>query len=127
MMSINTMYTKPDLRVLFNVQIIRSGSVIVTVIRLRQFRPKIPKTLEVLNPARFWYNDIMDTSNLQNLPPNQKIELVFQLWDQIADSGTPIVLSESVKQEIDRRCSELDANPGIAIDEAEMWRRVNES
>ena len=68
----------------------------------------------------------MDTSEFQNLPTDQKIELVFKLWDEIAASDTPIVLSDSVKQEIDRRCDELDADPSVAIDEAEMWRRVSE-
>ena len=68
----------------------------------------------------------MDRSNLQDLPTDQKIKLVFELWDDIAASNAPIVLSESVKSEIDRRCAELDADPSIAIDEDEMWRRVNE-
>ncbi len=68
----------------------------------------------------------MDPSNLHNLPPNQKIELVFQLWDQIASSDAPIELSDGVKREIDRRCAALDANPEIAIEEDEMWRRINE-
>jgi len=68
----------------------------------------------------------MDTSNLHNMPTDQKIELVFQLWDQIADSDSPIVLSDSVIAEMDRRCAELDADPSIAISEDEMWRRVNE-
>ena len=69
---------------------------------------------------------VMDTSNLHNMPTDQKIELVFQLWDQIADSDSPIVLSDSVIAEMDRRCAELDADPSIAISEDEMWRRVNE-
>ena len=68
----------------------------------------------------------MDTSNLHNMPTDQKIELVFQLWDQIVDSDSPIVLSDSVIAEMDRRCAELDADPSIAISEDEMWRRVNE-
>lgn len=67
----------------------------------------------------------MDTSELHNLPVSQKLKIVFELWDDIADSKEPIVLSESVKNEIDRRCSEYDADPSIAIDEDEMWRRVN--
>ncbi len=74
----------------------------------------------------FCYNGRMDTSDLQNLPTDQKIELVFRLWDEIADSDTPIVLSDSVKAELDRRCAELDADPTTAIDEGEMWRRVSE-
>ena len=68
----------------------------------------------------------MDTSNLQNLPADQKIELVYQLWDEIAASEAPINLSESVVAEVGKRCAELDADPSVAIDEAEMWRRVNE-
>ena len=68
----------------------------------------------------------MDTSNLQNLPTSQKIELVFQLWNEIAESDAPIVLSDGVKAEIDKRCADLDSDPSIAIDEKEMWRRVNE-
>lgn len=68
----------------------------------------------------------MDISNLQNLPADKKIELVYQLWDQIAASDAPINLSKSVIAEVDKRCAELDADPSIAIDEAEMWRRVNE-
>ena len=68
----------------------------------------------------------MDTSNFHNLSTDQQIELVFQLWDEIAESDSPIVLSDSVKAEMDRRCAELDADPSIAIDEDEMWRRVNE-
>lgn len=68
----------------------------------------------------------MDTSNFQKLPTDQKIELVFQLWDEIADSNEPVVLSDSVKAEMDRRCAELDADPSLAVDEDEMWRRVNQ-
>lgn len=68
----------------------------------------------------------MDTSSLQSLPTDQKIKLVFEIWDEIAASDAPIVLSDNVISEIDRRCSELDAAPSLAIDEDEMWRRVNE-
>lgn len=67
----------------------------------------------------------MNTTDLHNLPADRKIELVFQLWDEIVDSDTPIELSESVKAEMDRRCGELDADPSIAIDQEELWRRVN--
>ncbi len=38
----------------------------------------------------------------------------------------PIVLLDSVISEIERRCAEYEADPSIAIDEDEMWRRVNE-
>lgn len=67
----------------------------------------------------------MNFTDCHKLPADRKIELVFQLWDEIADSTLPIELSESVKTEIDRRCAELDANPSLAIDQEELWRRVN--
>ncbi len=68
----------------------------------------------------------MDTSELHNLPTDQKLKIVFELWDDIANSDEPIVLSDSVISEIERRCAEYEADPSIAIDEDEMWRRVNE-
>lgn len=68
----------------------------------------------------------MNASDFRHLTADLKIELVFELWDQIADSSAPIELPESVKNEIDRRCDELDADPSIAINQKELWRRVNE-
>ena len=69
----------------------------------------------------------MDISKLQMLPVDQKIEIIGQLWDDIDDSNAPISISPAVIAEIDRRRAELAANPAIAIDRDEMWRRVNES
>ena len=69
----------------------------------------------------------MDISQLQTLPIDQKLEIIGLLWDDIDDSNAPITLSPAVIAEIDRRRAELDADPSIAIDRDEMWRRVNES
>ena len=68
----------------------------------------------------------MDTPELHNLPVEEKLRLVFDLWDGIATSNEPITVSDGVKTEIERRCAEYDADTTIAIDEDEMWRRVNE-
>jgi putative addiction module component (TIGR02574 family) len=69
----------------------------------------------------------MDISKLQLLPVDQKIEIIGQLWDGIDDSNAPIELSPAVIAEIERRVAELAANPQIAIDREEMWKRVNKS
>ena len=69
----------------------------------------------------------MDISELQSLPIDQKIEIIGKLWDDVVDSDAPIFLSPAVIAEIDRRRAELDADPSIAIDRDEMWRRVDES
>lgn len=73
-----------------------------------------------------WYNVAKDTSQLHNLPANQKLKIVFELGDDIAASKEPIKISPSVVAEIDRRLAEFDADPNIAIDEDEMWRRVDD-
>ena len=68
----------------------------------------------------------MDISELYNLPTDQKLDIVTKLWDNIVDSDTPITLAPEVIAEVDRRIAEIDADPSIAIDRQEMWRRVNE-
>lgn len=67
----------------------------------------------------------MDTSELQRLPIEEKLRLVFQLWDEIAASNELIQLSPAVVRDLDRRTEELIHNPHLAIDEDEMWRRVD--
>jgi Putative addiction module component len=55
------------------------------------------------------------------LPPDQKLALVTELWDDLAASA-PLNLPP---EEIAERRDEMLANPGIAIDRDELWRRVN--
>jgi putative addiction module component (TIGR02574 family) len=69
----------------------------------------------------------MDISELRSLPIDQKIEIIGKLWDDVIDSDSPIVLPPTVIAEIDRRRAAIDADPSIAIDRDELWRRVNES
>jgi len=67
----------------------------------------------------------MDTSSVHNLTTPEKLKLVFQLWDEIAASGIPISLPPEVIREAKRRSDELSTDPSIAIDDQEMWRRVD--
>ncbi len=66
-----------------------------------------------------------DYSNLRDLPVADKLRLVTQLWDDIAASTDPIVVLPDVLQEASRRSAELRADPSIAIDDDELWRRVD--
>ena len=68
----------------------------------------------------------MPTRDLHKLPADKKLKILFELWDDIASSKETIALPDCVKSEIDRRCAEHEADPSIAIDEDEMWRRVDE-
>ena len=67
----------------------------------------------------------IDFSNLRDLPVADKLRIVTQLWDDIASSSDPVVLPPEILQEATRRSQELKDNPSIAIDDDELWRRVD--
>ena len=62
--------------------------------------------------------------SLRALPPDQKLAIVTELWDDLAASA-PLTLPEDELAEMSRRRDELLANPEIAIDADEAWRRVD--
>ena len=67
----------------------------------------------------------IDISQLQNLPVAEKLRIVEALWDDIGASDEPIVLHPWQRDEAKRRSEEMKSDPSIAIDRAELWRRVN--
>ncbi len=62
--------------------------------------------------------------SLRDLPPDQKLALVAQLWDDLASSA-PLTLPPEELSEMQRRRNEMIADPEIAIDRDELWRRVD--
>lgn len=62
--------------------------------------------------------------SLRALPPDQKLVIVTELWDDLAASA-PLTLPEDELAEMSRRRDELLANPEIAIDADAVWRRVD--
>lgn len=72
----------------------------------------------------------MDTTailtEIGKLPVEDQVELVQQVWDAIADSDTPLELTDAQKAEISRRSAELDANPDIAVPWDEVKRSLKE-
>lgn len=67
----------------------------------------------------------IDVADLRNLPLAEKLRIVTQLWDDIAASSEPMVVPPEVLREALRRSDELKVNPSAAIDEDELWRRVD--
>lgn len=63
--------------------------------------------------------------DLRSLPPNKKLEIVTQLWDDLAESGLSLTLPPEELAEMDRRREELRNDPSLGIDAEEVWRRVN--
>ena len=62
--------------------------------------------------------------SLRDLPPDQKLALVTELWDDLASSA-PLKLPPEELAEMQRRRDEMLADPKIAIDSDELWRRVD--
>jgi putative addiction module component (TIGR02574 family) len=62
---------------------------------------------------------------LRSLPIAEKLRLVEELWDDIHASNEPYPAPTWYREEAERRAAELDADPSKAIDENEMWRRVD--
>jgi putative addiction module component (TIGR02574 family) len=67
----------------------------------------------------------IDITELTNLPVAEKLRIVELLWDNIADSEEPLVLKPWQLEEMNRRQTEIEADPSILIDEDELWRRVD--
>ena len=61
---------------------------------------------------------------LRALPPDQKLAIVTELWDDLASSAS-LTLPPDELAEMQRRRNEILANPDIAIDSEEVWRRVD--
>jgi len=64
-------------------------------------------------------------NDLRLLPPDKKLEIVTELWDDLARSEWPLTLPAEELAEMERRREELRRDPSFAIDADEMWRRVN--
>ena len=67
----------------------------------------------------------IDLSNLKDLSAADKLRIVTELWNDIAASNEPLEIPEEILRESSRRSAELKADPSIAIDEEELWRRVD--
>ena len=67
----------------------------------------------------------VDIESLRDLPVADKLRVVTQLWDDIARSNRPIVVPPDVLSEATRRSDELKTDPSLAIDDEELWRRID--
>ena len=68
-----------------------------------------------------------DVEHLRQLPIQEKLRVVEQLWDDIAASGERFPLPEWHREEAERRAADLEADPSIALAREELWRQVNDA
>jgi putative addiction module component (TIGR02574 family) len=57
---------------------------------------------------------------IDKLPREERIALVQAIWDSIAAEAHPPLLSETQRQELERRVADDDANP----DDVVPWEQV---
>ena len=57
--------------------------------------------------------------NVHGLTPRERLELIEELWESLADSEKHLPLTDAQRQELDRRLDEVDRGeaPGIPWDE----------
>ena len=54
-------------------------------------------------------------AEIGKLPVDEQVVLVQRIWDNIAQTESPLALSDVQKAELDRRSAELDADPEIGV------------
>jgi putative addiction module component (TIGR02574 family) len=64
-------------------------------------------------------------ADFEHLSVAEKIQLVTQLWDQIASSDQPIALPAATLAVAEQRLDEMISEPTPGITEDEMWRQAD--
>ena len=59
---------------------------------------------------------------LRNLSPNEKLQVVTDLWNQLANEEIHLTLPPEELAEMDRRREQMTQDPNIAITADEVWR-----
>lgn len=69
----------------------------------------------------------MSTPNVDfvlKLPLAQRVQIVEEIWNSIADAAAQLPLQDWQAEELDRRVAEHQANPGEGVPWAEVRRKV---
>jgi putative addiction module component (TIGR02574 family) len=65
-----------------------------------------------------------DLATVFDLSPVEKLQLVEDLWDDLAATPDDVPIHDWQKEELDRRKTNLLANPSSAVDWEEAKRRI---
>ena len=66
----------------------------------------------------------LNTVSIFDLSPSEKLQLVEDLWDDLAATPSEILVHEWQKKELARRKANLMSNPASGISWGEIKRRV---
>jgi len=68
------------------------------------------------------YQSVRD--EVESWPVDERIRLVQDVWDRLADHGDEPELTLEMKTELDRRIEELDRDPDVGVPWEEVKARV---
>lgn len=63
-------------------------------------------------------------SDILGLPIDERIRLVEEIWDSIAEVPEAVSLTDAQKDELDRRLAEYEADPSAGAPWAEVRARI---
>lgn len=66
----------------------------------------------------------LDATSIFELSPSEKLQLVEDLWDDLAATPEAVPVHDWQKSELDRRKANLAQNPGAALTWDEVQRRI---
>jgi putative addiction module component (TIGR02574 family) len=61
---------------------------------------------------------------LMQLPPEERVEIAYQLWESVPASSDDLELTEEQKAELDRRMAEYERDPSRAIPLEQFLARI---
>jgi putative addiction module component (TIGR02574 family) len=66
----------------------------------------------------------IDLAELRNLPPDRKLQIITQLWNDLHESGLPD-LAESEWEEIFRRDQDIQEHPEATLSLDDVLTRIS--
>lgn len=68
---------------------------------------------------------MVTAEDLQKLPLSYRLQLVQDLWDQIAAEAPIPAMSDGAIADAKNRIAELKADPSLGITADELWKQVD--
>lgn len=66
----------------------------------------------------------MSTVDIAKLSPEERLELLEQLWDSLCDTPEAVPFTDAQRQELDRRLDELDREGPVGIPWDDVLNRI---
>ena len=66
----------------------------------------------------------MSTIDISRLTPDERLELLEQLWDSLSSTPDAVPLTDAQREELDRRLDEIDRDGPVGIPWDEVMRRI---